>query len=232
MIWITSRRRSSTSTSCCVILDWSHSAMSSTGGVLRRAACRQKQFDQGGAVGSARDCRPWQYLCFGKPLLGETVAALPHGFLRIVEVKHFQAFEADQRIESCECLAVAFFAADLARRQQMACIQAHAQPRRRCPTPLSMAAICFEARAHGRSLTRRVFQQDHRLPVRPFAFRTSSKRAHAPLDRVIHRRAAIRAPGWSTTPSRPSASARSTSSPSAAIDCARSAGLAVAMLMR
>ena len=44
--------------------------------------------------------------------------------------------------------------------------------------------------------------------------------------------AASRAPGCSTTPSKPSASARSTSSPSAAIDCARNASLVVARLIR
>ena len=141
--------------------------------------------------------------------------------LRVVQVKHLDAVEADDAIERLERLAIALFGADVvAGGQQVAGVEADADARR-AVEPLEDRREVLEAVAEVGALPGGVLEQDHRC--RAAAARRSSVRSPSAISRSPSSSVpVVNEPGCITSPSRPSASARSSSSTSAASDCSRS----------
>ena len=144
--------------------------------------------------------------------------------LRVVQVEHLDPVEADDAIELVERRVVALVGADVvAGGQQVAGIEADADARR-AVEPLEDRRRGARSGGRGWCPARRCARAGSSAPRADARASSVRERLGDQPQPVAPRCRSCTSPGCMTSPSRPSASARSSSSPSAAIDCARSAG--------
>ena len=159
------------------------------------------------------------------------IDAAPARLLRVVQVEHLDAVEPDDPIELAKRVVVSRLASrdrsrpsagDRCRGRRR-----RAASRRRARGSPPGARTGVRGWCPGRPCARAA-PSSSRAAARASSVAIASPMSRRPSSSVP----VVYDPGCITRPSRPSDSARSSSSPSAAIDCARSAGAAAARLIR